>query len=91
LRRGGSFLGFLPLLEEAQNTMKYPISALLARFDQDLADDSLRIVLIGSADQIIQTTHQLHSLGFADVNDWSPVLPLPNSTDVFSLLTRSRP
>jgi hypothetical protein len=66
--------------------MRYPLEALLSRFDSD--DDRLRIVLIGSADQIVQTTHHLHSLGFADVSDWSPLLPLPNSSDLFSLLTR---
>jgi ACT domain-containing protein len=70
--------------------MNYPLSSLLAKFDQDNHSEQLRIVLIGSANQIVQTTHQLHSLGFADVNDWSPLLPLPNSSDLFSLLTRRK-
>lgn len=66
--------------------MKFPLEALLSRFDR--GDDCLRIVLIGSAEQIVRTTHQLHSLRFAEVSDWSPLLPLPNSDDLFSLLTR---
>jgi hypothetical protein len=70
--------------------MKYPLSRFLSKFDENLDDNSdrLRIVLIGSAEHIVQTTHQLHSLGFADVSDWSPLLPLPNSDELFSLLTR---
>lgn len=68
--------------------MKYPLESLLVDADNDT--DCLRIVLIGSADRIVQTTHQLHRLGFADISDWSPLLPLPNSTELFSLLTRPR-
>lgn len=72
--------------------MKYPLESLLSKFDSDLDgnSDRLRIILVGSADRIVQTIHQLHSLGFADVSDWSLLLPLPNSTDLFSLLTRPR-
>jgi hypothetical protein len=70
--------------------MNYPISSLLAKFDREPDLDRLRIVIVGSAERIIQTTHQLHSLGFADVGDWSPVLPLPNSTELFCLLTRAK-
>lgn len=72
--------------------MNYPLASLIEKFDQGLEEDpdQLRILLIGSAERIVQTIRQLHSLGFADVSDWSPLLPLPNSTDLFSLLTRRR-
>ncbi|GAP96354.1 hypothetical protein [Leptolyngbya sp. NIES-2104] len=66
--------------------MKYSLEALLSRVDSN--DGRLRMILVGTNAQIVQTIHQLHSLGFADVNDWSPVLPLPNSDSLFSLLTR---
>lgn len=66
--------------------MEYSLEGLLSRFDS--SDGRLRMILVGTNAQIVQTIRQLHSLGFADVKDWSPVLPLPNSDNLFSLLTK---
>jgi hypothetical protein len=50
---------------------------LLKNLDQPCEDDQerLRMVLIGSGEWITQTIRQLHSLGFAEVGDWSPLIP----------------
>lgn len=65
---------------------------LLSKLDSDLDSDQerLRLILVGSAEWITQTIRQLHSLGFAQVGDWSPIMPMLNSTDLISILTRTR-
>lgn len=50
--------------------------------------ERLRLIAIGSADWIIQTIHHLHHLRFAEAGDWSPLLPVSNSKDLMSILTR---
>jgi hypothetical protein len=72
--------------------MNYPLQPLFDKLDQDLSSDQerLRIMAIGSSDWIIESIHQLHSLGFAEVGDWSPLLPMPNSDDAMSILTKTR-
>jgi hypothetical protein len=57
--------------------MNIPTQALLSSFaDASNADqERLRMVLLGSGEWIAQTIHQLHSLGFANVGDWSPLIP----------------
>ncbi len=65
---------------------------LLSKLDSDLDSDQerLRLILVGSAEWITQTIRQLHSLGFAQVGDWSAIMPMLNSTDLISILTRTR-
>lgn len=71
--------------------MNNSLQALLSKFDPkpDRDQERLRLVLFGSAEWIVQTIHQLHSLGFADVGDWSPLLPAPDG-ERLSILTRHR-
>ncbi|MCY7278752.1 MAG: hypothetical protein LH702_34720 [Phormidesmis sp. CAN_BIN44] len=53
-------------------------------------NDSIRFVLIGSRDRITETIHTLHHLGFAEAGLWSPIVPVPNSTEAMALLKRTR-
>lgn len=48
----------------------------------------IRILVISSREGVLSTIRSLHSLGFAEVNQWSPLLPAPNSGEVVSILTR---
>ncbi|HAZ45231.1 MAG TPA: hypothetical protein DDW76_06635 [Cyanobacteria bacterium UBA11369] len=48
----------------------------------------LRVMVIGSHRGVTSTIHLLHVLGFAQVGDWSRLLPAPNSSEVMSILTR---
>ena len=50
--------------------------------------ETVRILAIGSAAGVNSTIRTLYLLGFAQISDWSPLLPAPNSGDVMSLLTR---
>jgi alkanesulfonate monooxygenase SsuD/methylene tetrahydromethanopterin reductase-like flavin-dependent oxidoreductase (luciferase family) len=52
--------------------------------------ERLRVLIIGSRDGVIETIHDLHHRGFAEVSLWSPLLPAPNSGEVMSILTRDR-
>jgi len=50
--------------------------------------ESLRILIIGSRHGVTNTIQTLHRLRFAEVREWSPLLPAPNSGEVMSILTR---
>ncbi|MDY6936303.1 MAG: hypothetical protein SWY16_01445 [Cyanobacteriota bacterium] len=48
----------------------------------------VRILVVGSPSGVEQTIRTLYVLGFAQMSDWSPLLPTPHSGDVMSILTR---
>lgn len=50
--------------------------------------ESLRVLVIGSRQGVTSTIHNLHRLGFAEVREWSPLLPAPTPGEVMSILTR---
>ncbi|WP_225886717.1 hypothetical protein [Leptolyngbya sp. PCC 6406] len=50
--------------------------------------DRLQVLLIGSRQGVTSTIHTLHVLGFAEVGQWSPLLPGPQPGTVVSILTR---
>lgn len=50
--------------------------------------DRLRVLLIGSRQGVTSTIHTLHVLGFAEVGQWSPLLPGPQPGTVVSILIR---
>jgi hypothetical protein len=78
------------------NQEKFPMTDLLqdvlARLDAATPKGSrkFRVVLIGSSDDILEAIHALHARGYADVGVWSPLVPMPNSTQMVSILTRYR-
>lgn len=52
--------------------------------------EKIRVLVISSRDGVIETIHTLHSLGYADVGAWSPLLPAPSEAEVMSILTKHR-
>jgi len=50
--------------------------------------EPLRVLIIGSRRGVTSTIQTLYRLGFAEVSEWSPLLPAPNSGEVMSILTR---
>ncbi len=50
--------------------------------------ESVRLMAIGSRQGVINVIHALHRLRFAEVSEWSPLLPAPTSGEVMSILTR---
>lgn len=51
--------------------------------------EPLKHLLIGTARTVTSTIHYLQVIGYADVGDWSPLLPSPNPGEVMSILSRS--
>ena len=50
--------------------------------------ESLRLLVIGSREGVTNTIQTLHRLRYAEVREWSPLLPGPNPGEVMSILAR---
>lgn len=50
--------------------------------------ESLRVLIIGSAEGVTETIHNLHARGFAEASAWSTLLPAPTVGEVMSILSR---
>jgi hypothetical protein len=71
--------------------MNYSMQGLVSGLENEPANgDRLRLLAIGSRKGVTETIHTLHVLGYAEAGAWSPMLPVPNSTEVMSILTRQR-
>ena len=51
--------------------------------------EKIKHILIGSKEAVITTIEVLHQLGYADIRDWTPLLPTSNPGEVTSVLVRS--
>jgi hypothetical protein len=71
--------------------MNYSVQGLVSGLENSSDNgDRLRLLAIGTREGVTQTIHTLHALGYAEAGAWSPVLPVPNSTEVMSIFTRQR-
>ena len=50
--------------------------------------ETFRHLLIGSPKGVKNTIHTLHMVGYAEVGEWSPLLPATNTGEVMAILTR---
>ncbi|HEY9647904.1 MAG TPA: hypothetical protein V6C88_16125 [Chroococcidiopsis sp.] len=51
--------------------------------------ESVKLLVIGSRQGVTIIMQTLYRLGFAEISEWSPLLPGPNPGEVMSILTRS--
>ena len=51
--------------------------------------EKIKHILIGSKEAVIATIEVLHQLGYANIRDWTPLLPTSNPGEVTSVLVRS--
>jgi hypothetical protein len=56
--------------------------------DPVFSRESVKILVIGSRRGVISIIHTLHNLQFAEVGEWSPLLPTANPGEMMSILTR---
>lgn len=56
---------------------------------ETLERETIKHTLIGSSKAVMGTIRVLHQLGYADIGDWSPLLPSSNPGEVMSVLIRS--
>ena len=52
--------------------------------------EKLCVLIIGSRAGVTETIQTLQKVRYAEAGSWSPILPVPNSTEVMSILTRHR-
>ncbi|MCC5636453.1 hypothetical protein LC593_11390 [Nostoc sp. CHAB 5844] len=50
--------------------------------------EPIKHLLIGSPKAVTSTIHYLQAIGYAQVGDWSPLLPTDNHDEVMSILIR---
>ena len=51
--------------------------------------EKIKHTLTGSRKAVIATIQVLHQLGYANVRDWTPLLPTSTKGEVMSILVRS--
>jgi hypothetical protein len=89
VRGGFSFWDFFPCKQGEISTMNYNnMRGLLS--ENSFEGEKVRVLVIGSRGGVIETIHTLHSLGYAEVGAWSPLLPAATDGEVMSILTRQR-
>ncbi len=76
------------LIGNAGGADRPSLPAPLPRFSDD--SEPLKVMLIGSAAAITTTIHNLHQRRFAEVGDWSPLVPWGDH-EMVSLLTKRLP
>lgn len=70
----------------ASQTDDDPIKASV---EASLGDrESLKMLVIGSRRGVTNTIQTLHRLRFAEVREWSPLIPTANPGEVMSILSR---
>jgi hypothetical protein len=52
--------------------------------------EKVRLLVMGSAEGVMEVMHTLHALGYAEVRAWSPIQPIPGELAFMSILTRVR-
>lgn len=55
---------------------------------QNSEHEKIKHILIGSSFAVMKTIRILHELGYADVDEWSPLLPTSNPGEFESILIR---
>lgn len=79
------------LLTRRNLKMDSSIMDVISRLDSAMdSDRKFLVLLIGSSADILEAIHTLQALRYAAIRSWSPLLPVPNSTKLMSILTRYR-
>ncbi|KAM3089825.1 hypothetical protein ACKFKG_32400 [Phormidesmis sp. 146-35] len=65
-------------------------AALICPNPYDPAWERVLMLLISSPDGLSDTIRNLHARGFAEAATWSRPLPIPNSQEVMSVLSKRR-
>jgi hypothetical protein len=75
------------LMPRAYRTI--PISQFQAISPQLPEREIIKHTLIGSTQAVTATIRVLYQLGYADMLDWSPLVPTDNPGEVMSILVRA--
>ncbi|MCJ8281478.1 MAG: hypothetical protein MJK14_16840 [Rivularia sp. ALOHA_DT_140] len=75
-------------LDNASNQQKAILSPQ-PKISQVPEPEKIKHTLTGSRQAVIATIEVLHQLGYANIQDWTPLLPTSNPGEVMSILVRS--
>jgi hypothetical protein len=53
--------------------------------------EKVRLLVIGSVEGVTEVIHTLHSLGYAEVRDWSRIVPIPDGRGIHEYPNPSSP
>jgi hypothetical protein len=59
------------------------------RISQVSEPEKIKHTLTGSSKAVIGTIRVLHQLGYANIRDWTPLLPTSNPGEFMSILVRT--
>lgn len=76
---------FLTLADKTDSSLEGTEVSTEARSPQR---EPLRVLVIGSRQGVTSTIQTLYRLRFADVGEWSPLMPTSTPGEVMSILTR---
>lgn len=68
------------------NSQDSAIPSSQALVSQISEHEKIKHILIGSSFAVMRTIRILHELGYADVDEWSPLLPTSNPGEFESIL-----
>ena len=71
------------------NNQETPIPHPQLIISQPPEPEKIKHTLIGSREAVIATIQVLHQLGYANIRDWTPLLPTSNPGEVMSILIRT--
>ena len=75
-------------LDNASNQQKAILHPQLI-ISQPPEPEKIKHTITGSSKAVIATIQVLHQLGYANVRDWTPLLPTSTKGEVMSILVRS--
>ncbi len=79
------YRSFLPSISQEFSVISHP-QAIKSEIPER---EKIKHTLIGSSKAVMATIRVLHQMGYADIGDWSPLLPTNNPSEVMSILIRT--
>lgn len=79
------YRNFLPDASNPETAIPYPQPII----SQVSEPEKIKHTLTGSRKAVIATIQVLHQLGYANVRDWTGLLPTSNPGEVMSILIRT--
>ncbi|HLO85263.1 MAG TPA: hypothetical protein VK203_09665 [Nostocaceae cyanobacterium] len=72
-----------------QENQNFSFAAKSSAFNEvSPSREAVKIMVVGSRQGVNSIIRTLHKLGFAEVGEWSPLLPSTQPGEVMSVLTR---
>ncbi len=75
----------------AQEFLSDSIGSVRPSSDSEMPErEPIRFLIIGSREGVMEEIKNFYAIGFAEVDEWSPLTPLPKTDLVMTILIRYR-